>query len=123
MCHSPVLRHGDGSAVHLTLRGQGDANWAWLGCVAPRQAESEVLVGSEEGAKIVVGNFGNFVARNDEEFDSIMKSRLSVLSGPVPGMSESVAANDTGKQIHFPQPGSDSGGPELGVVHRVVHAW
>ena len=82
-----------------------------------------MLVESKEGAKIVVGKFGNFVASDDEEFDGIMKSRLSVLSGPVPGMSESVAVNDAGKQIRSPQPGSDSGGPEPGVVHGVIHAW
>ena len=72
VCHGPVLRHADGTAVHLVLRIQGEADWAWRGCVAPRQAESEVLVGSREGAKAVVGEFGNFLAGDVEEADDIM---------------------------------------------------
>ena len=91
MCHSPVLRHGDGSAVHLVLRIQGDADWAWRGCVAPRQAESEVLVGSKEGAKVVVGEFGNFLAGDGEEADDIMKLSPFALLGPDPGVTMSYA--------------------------------
>ena len=73
MCHSPVLRHEDGSADHLMVRVQGDADWAWRGCVAPRQAKSEVLVGSKEGAKVDVGELGNFLAGDGEEADDIKK--------------------------------------------------
>ena len=123
MCHSPVLRHGDGSAVHLVLRIQGDANWAWRGCVAPRQAESEVLGGSKEGAKVVVGEFGNFPAGVNKEVDDVMKNRLSAISGPEPGMSVSVAVNEAGKQILSPHPGPESGVPVPDVVHGVVQAW
>ena len=61
VCHSPVLRHGDGSAVRLVLRIQGDADWAWRGCVAPGQAESEVLGGIKKGAKIAVDEIEEFL--------------------------------------------------------------
>ena len=73
MCHCPVLRHEDGSADHLMLRVQGDADWAWRGCVAPGQTKSEVLVGSKEGAKAVVGEIGNFLAGDGEEADDTNK--------------------------------------------------
>ena len=73
MCHCPVLKHEGGSAVHLVLRIQGYADWAWRGCVAPRQAESEVLVGSKEGAKIVVGELRNFLADGGKDADDIKK--------------------------------------------------
>ena len=39
--------------------------------MAPRQAKSEVLVGSKEGAKAIVGGFGNFLAGDGEEADDI----------------------------------------------------
>ena len=120
MCHSPVLRHGDGSAVQLKLRIQGDADWAWRGCVAPRQAESEVLGGSKEGAKIVDGKFGYF---DNEEVDSVMKTSLSVTTGPEPDVSVSVPENEDGKQSRSPHPGSMTGVPVLGVVRGVVSAW
>ena len=123
MCHSPVLRHGDGFAVRLVLRVQGDANWAWRECVAPGQAESEVLGGIKEGTKIVVGEIGDFLTVDNEEVGGIMKNILSVISGPEPGMSVSVAMSEAGKQIHSPRPGSDSGEPVLDAMHRVVHAW
>ena len=91
--------------------------------MAPRQAESEVLGGSKEGAKIVVGKIGNFVAGGNEEDDGVMKIILSVISGPVPGMSESDAVKEAGKQIDSPRPGSDSGEPELGVMHGIIRVW
>ena len=123
MCHSPVLRHGDGSAVHIVLRDQGDANWAWRECVAPGQAEFEVHCGIKEWAKFVVGEIGVFLTVDNEEVGGIMKNILSVISGPEPGMSVSVAMSEAGKQIHSPRPGSDSGEPVLGAVRRDVHAW
>ena len=82
MCHSPVLRHGDGSAVRLVLRMRGDANRAWRGCVAPRQAGFGELCRSKEGAKIDVVGIGNFLADDDKEVDEIDKTRLSEISGP-----------------------------------------
>ena len=123
MCHSPVLRHGDGSAVRLKLRIQGDADWAWRGCVAPRQAKSEVLSGSKEGAKIVDGKFGYFLAGDNEEVDSVMKTSLSAIPGPEPDVSMPVTVKEAGGQIPSPHPGSRYGVPVLGVVHGVVSVW
>ena len=105
MCHSPVLRHGDGSAVHSVLRVQGDADWARRGCVAPRQAESEVLVGSKEGAKEVVGEFGNFLADDgEEEADDIMKLSAFTLLGPDPGVTMLYAKGVVREQPHSLRP-------------------
>ena len=122
VCHSPVLRHGDGSAVHLVLRIQVDANWAWRGCVAPGQAESEVLSRIKEGAKIAVGEIGNFLEIDNEEVAGIKKGILSVISGPELGIPVSVAMIEAGKQSHSPQPGSESGEAAHAVLHGVVHA-
>ena len=121
MCHSPVLRHGDGSAVHIVLRDQGDANWAWRECVAPGQAEFEVHGGIKEWAKFVVGEIGGFLTVDNEEVSGVMKSILSVLSGPEPGLSVSVAKSEAGKQIRSPRPGSDSGEPVLDAMRRDIH--
>ena len=52
-----------------------------------------------------------------------MKSILSVISGPEPGMLVSVAMSEAGKQIPSPRPGSDSGEPVLDAMRRDVHAW
>ena len=123
MCHSPVLRQGDGSAVHKVLRIQGDADWAWRGCVAPRQAESEVLVGSKEGAKVVVGEFGNFLAGDGEEADDTMKLSRFVLLGPDPGVTMSYAEDVVRKQPHSLRPRSRSGVPMPDVVRWIDHAW
>ena len=122
MCHSPVLRRGDGSAVRIVLRGQGDANWAWRECVAPGQVEFEVHGGIKEWAKFVVGEIGGFLTVDNEEVSGVMKSILSVLSGPEPGLSVSVAKSEAGKQICSPQPGSDSGEPVLDAMRRDIQA-
>ena len=123
MCHSPVLRHGDGSAVQLKLRIQGDADWAWRGCVAPRQAKSEVLGGSKEGAKIVDGKFGYFLVGDNEKVDGVMKTSLPAIPGPGPDVSVSVTVHEAGEQILSPHPGSTLGVPVPGVVRGVVSAW
>ena len=70
-CHSLVFRHGHGAAVHLVLKIQGDANWACRRNVSPRQAESEVLGRSQGGAKVVVGEFGDFSAGVNKEVDDL----------------------------------------------------
>ena len=123
MCHSPVLRHGDGSVVHLVLRIRGDANRAWRGCVGPRQAEFEVLGGSKEGAKIVVGEIGYFLADDNEEVDETVKTSLSEISGPEPGVTVSNAGDEAGKQIISPHAGSESGVMMLGIVHGGFLIW
>ena len=87
--------------------------------MAPRQAESEVLGGSKEGAKIVDGKFGYFYI---EEVDSVMKTSLSVITGPEPDASISVAVKEAGKQSLSPHPGSATGVPILGGVREVVCA-
>ena len=67
--------------------------------MAPRQAESEVLVGSKEGAKVVVGEFGNFLADDgEEEADNIMKLSAFTLLGPDPGVTMSYAEDVVRKQ-------------------------
>ena len=91
--------------------------------MAPGQAESEVLGGSKEGAKVVVGEFGYFLAGDNEEANDIMKNSLSAISGPEPGVSVSVAVNEAGKQILSPHPGPGSGMPVPDVVHWDVQAW
>ena len=123
MCHSPVLRHGDGSAVQLKLRIQGDADRAWRGCVAPRQAKSEVLGGSKEGAEIVDGKFGCFLAGDNEETDGVLEPSLSVIPGPEPDMTMPVTVKEAGEQILSPHPGSTFGVPVLGDVRGFVSAW
>ena len=123
MCHSPVLRHGDGSAVHLVLRMRGDANRAWRGCVAPRQAGFGELGGSKEGAKIDVGEIGNFLADDNEEVDETEKNSLSEISGPEPGVTVSNAGDEAGKQNISPHAGSESGVMMLGVVHGDFLTW
>ena len=91
--------------------------------MAPGQAESEVLGGIKEGAKIVVGEIGDFLTVDNEEVGDIKKSLLSALSGPEPGRSASIAKSEAGKQIRSPRTGSDSGEPVLAAMHRDVHAW
>ena len=77
--------------------------------MTPEQAESEVLGGIKEGANFVVGEIGDFLTVDDEEVGGIMRSTLSVISGPEPGLSVSVAKSEAGKQIRSPRPGSDWG--------------
>ena len=123
MCHSPVLRHRDGSDVHLVLRKRGDANRAWRGCVALRQAEFEVLGGSKEVAKIDVGEIKYFPADDNDGVEAIMRTRLSELSGPEPGVTVSNAGNEAGKRIISPHVGPESGATMLGVVHGDFPTW
>ena len=89
--------------------------------MAPGQAESEVLGGIKEGAKIVVGEIGDFLTVDNEEVGGIMKSILSVITGPEPGMTVSVAMSEAGKQIRSPRTGADSGEPVLDAMRRDIH--
>ena len=91
--------------------------------MAPRQAEFEVLGGSKEGAKFVVGDFGNFPMCANKGDGDIMKTRPSANSGPEPGMTVSVVVTEAGKQNISPHPGSKSGVTMLCDVDGVVHVW
>ena len=91
--------------------------------MAPGQTKSEVLVGSKEGAKVVVGEFGYFLAGEGEEADDIMKLSPFSILGPDPGMTKSCAEDEVGEQPHSPRPGSRSGVLEPGVVRGGDHAW
>ena len=109
--------------MQLKLRIQGGADWAWRGCVAPRQAKSEVLGGSKEGAKIVDGKFGYFLAGDNKEDDSVNETRLPAIPGPEPDMSVSVTVDEAREQILSPHPGSTFGVPVPGGVRGVISAW
>ena len=109
--------------MQLKLRIQGDSDWAWRGCVAPRQAKSEELGGSKEGAENVDGKFGCFLAGDNEETDGVLEPSLSAIPGPEPDVSVSVNVKEAGGQIPSPHPGSTYGVPVLGVVRGVVSAW
>ena len=121
MCHSPVLRHRDGSTVQLKLRIQGGADWTWRGGVAPRQAESVVLGGNKKGAKIDEGKLGYL--DNEEEDDSATKPSLSVITGPEPATPVSVTVEEAGERSLSPHPGPATIVPVLGVAREVVSAW
>ena len=120
MCHSPVLRHGEDSTVQLKLRIQGGADWAWRGCVAPRQAECEVLGGNKKGAELDEGKSGYL---DNEEDGSVTKPSLSVITGPEPATPVSVTVEEAGKRSLSPHPGSTTIVPVPGVVRGVVSAW
>ena len=121
MCNSPDLGHGDGSAVRLDLRMRGNANRAWRGCVAPRQAGFGELGGSKEGAEIDVVGIGDFLAAGDEEVDVKDETSLSDIPEPEPGVTVSTAGDEAGKQVNFPHAGSESGVLMLGVMHGDFH--
>ena len=123
MWHSPVLRHGDDCVVHLVLRMRGDANQAWRGCVALRQAGFGVPGGNEEGAKIVVGEIGYFLADDNDEVEEPLKPSLSILSGPEPGVTVANAGDEAGKRIISPCEGPESGVKMLGVVRGNFLTW
>ena len=91
--------------------------------MAPRQAGFEVLGGSKEGAKIVVKEIGYFLADDNEEVDEIVRTSLSEISGPEPGVTESTAVNEVGKQKLSPHAGFKCGVPMLSFVHGGFHTW
>ena len=91
--------------------------------MAPRQAKSEVLGGSEEGAKIVDGKFGYFLVGDKAKVDDVVRSSLPAIPGPGPDESVSVTVNEAGEQNLSLHPGSTLGVPVSGVVRGVVSAW
>ena len=91
--------------------------------MAPRQAGFGVLGGSKEGAKIDVGEIGYFLADDNDEVEETMKTSLSELSGPEPGVTVSNTGNEAGKQIISPHAGPESGVMVLGVVHGNFLTW
>ena len=82
-----------------------------------------MLVGSKEEAKVVVGEFGNFLAGDGEEADDIMKLSPFALLGPDPGVTISYAEDVIRKQSHSLRPRSRSGVPVPDVVRGIDHAW
>ena len=122
-CHSLAFRHGHGAAVHSVLKVQGDANWAWRRDVSPRQAESEVLGRSKGGAKVVVGEFEDFPAGVNKEIADALENKLSVISGPEPGVSVTVTVTEVGRQILSALPGPGSDVPVSDAENGAAHAW
>ena len=106
--------------MQLKLRIQGGADWAWRGCVAPMQAESEVLGWIKEGANIDEGKFGHL---DNEEDGSVTKPSLSVIIGPEPATPVSITVDKAGKRSLSRHPGSTTTALVPGVVRGVVSAW
>ena len=91
--------------------------------MAPRQAGFEVLSGSKEGAKIVVKEAGYFLAGDNEEVDEVVRTSLSEISWPEPGVAEPTAVNEVGTQKPSPHAGFKCGVPMLNFMHGGFHTW
>ena len=77
---------------------------------------------SKGGAKVVVGEFGDFSAGVNKDVDEALESKLSIISGPEPGASVKVTATEAGKQILSVPPGPGSCVPGSDAENRAAHA-
>ena len=82
-----------------------------------------MLGGSKEGAKIDVGEIKYFLADDNDEFGSIIKTGLSEFLGPEPDETVSNAGNGAGKRVISPHVGPESGVTMLGVMHGTFPTW
>ena len=91
--------------------------------MAPGQARFGVLGGSKEEAKVDIGENKYFLAYDNDEFESMMKTGLTDFLGPEPGETVSNAGNGAGKRIISPHVGPESGATMLGLVHGIFPTW
>ena len=82
-----------------------------------------MLSRSKGGAKVVVGEFGDFSAGVNKEVGDALENTLSIISGPEPGMSVEVPVTEAGNQILSALPEPGSGVPVSDAENGAAHAW